>query len=151
MPSVRVERLFKGLPLGFDLFEQFVEGIGKLLYSLILELLCHLVVMDVYFLQSSQLSPGLRDSILDAVTDPPVIAEIQDGLKRHCIYGIGSNQFLGVEYVAVCGILCASARPQWSLHMSPGMLERLEARRAENALELLVDEPRVGNGRASFK
>src|SRR5579875_3983817 len=147
--SASVRRLARldGLMLAFDPLEQIMEGIGELLHALILQLLRDLIVMNADLLQLVKRGAGAIQIIFDTVAYSAVIAEVLDGLQRHCVHGIRADQFLGIEHVAVCRVLGAGAGPERALHSCAGVLERFEARRAEDAFELLVDQAGVGDGR----
>ena len=43
----------------------------------------------------------------DGGTGPAVIAEGGQRAGRHCIHGVGADQFLDVEHIAILGILGA--------------------------------------------
>src|SRR5689334_16537066 len=122
-----------------------MEGVGELLHALILELPSDLIVVDSYCFECVQRSLSLRNIFLDGEADSPMVAEVLDGFQRHSIDGIGADEFLSVEHVAVCRIFCAGAGPEWTLYMRTTMLERLEARCVEEAFELLIDEAGVSN------
>ncbi len=88
-----------------------MEGIGEFLYTLIQELLCNLVVMNTNFLEGGKFCPGLWYIVLDGEADYTMIAEGFDGLKWHGVHGIGADQLLGVQHIAISGVFRACAGP----------------------------------------
>src|SRR6266699_7029529 len=86
-----------------------------------------------------------RNVVFDAVADLTMIAEVIDGLQRHGVYGVRANQFLSVKHIAIGWILGAGAGPERTLDMCTCMLERLEARRAEDALKVVVHQAGIGD------
>ena len=55
------------------------------------------------------------------------------------------------EHVAIGRVLGACAGPEWTLHARPAMFEGLEARGAEDALEIFVDQARIGDSRFALQ
>src|SRR5436305_10645492 len=80
-----------------------------------------------------------------------MLAEVLDRLKWHGIHGVRTGQFLCVQHIAVGRIFRARAGPERSLHACAAVVERPEAWRAEETLELLVDQARISDGRFALE
>src|SRR5947209_8976084 len=142
---------FDGLSLVLDGLEQFMERVSKLLHALVLQLLGHLIIRDADLFQLCKFGLSSCNVVFNAKAYLAVIAEVLDSLQRHGVYGLRTDQFLCIENVAVGRVLGAGAGPEWTLHPCARVLERLEARGAENALEVLIDQTRISNSRFPFE
>ena len=69
-------------------------------------------------------------------------------LGRHRVHGVGADQLLDVEHVAVGRVLGRGRGPERPLHARALRGERLPARPGERLLEVLVGELRVRDRRA---
>ena len=143
--------LLDGLLLALNAFKQLMEGIRKLFHAFILELLGHLIVVDANFLKSVKFRISLRNVVLDAKAHSTVIAEVLNSFQRHRIHGVWADEFLCVQHIAIGRVLGTCTGPQRSLYMSAILLEFLEARLIEDALELLVDDTGISNGGLAFE
>src|SRR5258708_14323059 len=112
----------------FNALEKLVERIGKLLHTLILQLLRHLVVVDSHLLQCFEYSSGLRKVVLNRKNDSTMVAEFLNGLEWHRIHRIGANQFLSIQHITIGGIFLACSGPYWPLYMCTPMSQCLQTR-----------------------
>src|SRR2546422_11121564 len=93
--------LLNGLLLALNTFKELVEGVRKLLHTLIQQLLSNLIVMNANFLKRVKFCIRLGNVVLDAVTHLTMIAEVLDGLQRHRINRMGANEFLCIQYITI--------------------------------------------------
>src|SRR6266702_191611 len=143
--------LFHYIPLAFNACKQLVEGVGEPLHAFLLQLPGDLIVVDPNVLEGCEFRLRLLDVVLNGESHPAMLAEVLDRLEWHGIHRVRTDQFLGVQHIAVGRIFRTGAGTQRSLHACATAPERLEARRAEEALELLVDQARIGNGRFALE
>src|SRR5579885_3596567 len=141
----------QSLLFGVDGLEEIVERVGELLHALDQQLVRDLSVADADGFQRLKQGNRAGDIVVDGDAGVAVIAEVLDGFQRHGINGIGADQFFGVHDIAVGRVLRAGAGPQRSLHHCAAMLERLEARRVEDFLEILVDQAGIGDTGLALK
>ena len=134
----------KHLSFVVNTLKQRVEGVYKLLHSLLLQLPGDLVVMDPGVLECSKLRLRLRELVLDGDPHPAMIVEVLERFERHGVHGVRTNQFLDVQHIAVGWIFRARAGPQRPLDTRSLLLECRKARPAKQAFELLIDETSIG-------
>ena len=75
-----------------------------------------------------------------------VVARGVDGRVGHGVDRVRADQLVDVERVGVLGVLRRRRRPQRTLHVGALGRQRVPALAAEDAPELLVGDPRVGDG-----
>ena len=81
----------KGLALVLDTSEQLMEGVGKLLHTFILKLLCHLVVVDAELFEGIKFSVSLGNIVLDTVAYSSMVTEVLDSFQRHCVHSLRAD------------------------------------------------------------
>src|ERR671937_1560989 len=101
--------------LGLDTVEQLAEGVRELVHALPLEHGDDVAVIDAGLGDPVEDAPGLVDVALERELDAPVILERLDRLLRHRVHGLGADQLLDVEHVAVLGVLGGRRGPQTAL------------------------------------
>ncbi len=103
------------------------------------------VERDAGFLELGQDMPRILDIFLEAVARLAMIAKGVKRGRRHRVDGVGSDQLLDVEHVAVVLVFRSGRGPQQSLRFCPLCLERFPARSGEQALVFLIGEFGVGD------
>src|SRR5688500_1414381 len=100
-------------------------------------------------LEIGDCAPLAIDVRVDRASDDAVIAERINGLRRHRVDGVGTDEGLDVHHVPVRRILGAGARPEGALHARALGGERLPSGARKALLEQGVGELRVGDSRAT--
>ena len=131
--------------LFLDVGQQRGEGIGEGLDAVGEELVRDLGHADARGFERVQQPLGLRDGWLQRGRGLPVLQEAVQGGGRHGVDGIGRDERLDVEYVAVGGVLGAGAGPQGPLHPRALGLQRLPSVSGGGLLEIAVGEGGVGD------
>ena len=111
--------------------EQLVEGIGKAPHAVLGQLGGHRVDGNAACFERGHGLLGRADILLQARTHAAMVAEGVHGLRRHGVDGVGADQFLDIEHVAVGGVLGAGAGPEQPLRMRAARLQLLPAFAAE--------------------
>ena len=101
---------------------------------------------DAGFIELRQHVPGVLDILLEAVARRAVVAERVERRRRHGVDGVGTDQLLDVEHVAVVLVLGAGRRPQQPLRLCALGRKLVPARAGKQALVVLVGQLGVGDG-----
>ena len=130
--------------LGLDALDDLLERVRELLDAFRLERLDDVVVVDTHVAKL----PDQRARLVEAfehrvAAHLAVILERLDRLERHRVHGVGPDQLLDVDHVAVGRVLRRRRRPQAALLRRALPLEVLPARAGERLEEVLVRELRV--------
>ncbi|MGY4314565.1 hypothetical protein ACVWW1_003892 [Bradyrhizobium sp. JR3.5] len=135
----------RGRALVGDRAVQLVGRVGEQLDAVLDQLLGDRIERDAGLLQLLQHVAGVLDILLEAVADLAVVAEGIEGCRRHGVDGIGANQLLDIEHVAIVLVLGAGRSPQQPLRLGALGRELVPARAREQALVVLVGELCIGD------
>ena len=97
------------------------------------------------FSSSSSTLRGVLDIFLKAVARLAMIAERIQRRRRHGVDGVGADQLLDIEHVAVVLVLGAGGGPQQPLRLCALGRELVPARAGKQALVILIGELGVGD------
>ncbi len=89
---------------------------------------------------------GRCDILFQARTGCAMVAECRQGLRRHGVDRVPSDQFLDIDDIAIGRVLGAGAGPEQALHMSARITQSAPARSGENSLVILVGKLCVCDG-----
>ena len=140
-----MRRLQRASRLRLDVGEQLVERLGELLDALALQRLDDVVVVDARRRERVERARRAVDVLVERVARPRRGPERLDGLARHRVDGVGADQLLDVEHVAVVGVLGRRRRPQAALRRRALGPQRLPRVAGEDLLVGLVGELGVGD------
>ncbi len=130
---------------------KLVGGIGKQLDAVLDQIIGDRVERDAGLLQLGEDAPGVLDIFLKAVAHLAVVAEGLERRRRHGIDGVGADQLLDIEHVAIVLVFCAGRGPQQALRPCALGLELLPARPGEQALVFLIGEFCIRDGDLAFQ
>ena len=88
----------------------------------------------------------ILDVLLEAVARRAVIAEGVERRRRHRVDGVGTDQLLDIEHIAVVLVLGAGGSPQQPLRLCAFGGELVPARAGKQPLVILVGHLGVGDG-----
>src|SRR5205085_12043366 len=126
--------------------DQLVERIGELLDAVLLQPQRDLVHGDASLLDRRERGARLVDVLIDGALHHGVVEEGLDCPRRHRVHGVGADELLGVEDIAILGVLGAGAGPQAALCAGALLRQRVPARTGEDLLVGVVGQLGVGDG-----
>ena len=124
---------------------ELVGGIGEQLDAVLDQLGGDRIERDAGFLEFGEHAPGVLDIFLEAVAQLAVVAEGIERRRRHGVDGVGADQLLDIEHVAVVLVLGAGRGPQQPLRLGALGRELVPAWPGEQPLVILVGELGVGD------
>ncbi len=101
----------KYLSLVVNTLKQLVEGIFELLHSLLLQSPGDLLVGDPDVLEGHEIRLRPWELVLDGEPNLAVIVETLNRGEGHSVHGVGTDQFLDVQHIAVGWIFRACTGP----------------------------------------
>ena len=125
--------------------EQALEGLGEGLNSFNLQLMGDLVEADPRLGQLLELTPCKVDVFVQGAPHLSVLAERGQRLWRNRVDCVRADELFHVVRVGIARVLGRGARPQRALRASPGLLQSIPARPAEEVSETLIRHLRVGD------
>jgi hypothetical protein len=134
---------FAAAPL--DRLQELREGLDELLQPVGQEVVRDLGQGNPGFLELVEDLHGVGHFGFQAGPGPAVVAERVQGLGRHRVHGLGADQLLDVDHVAVVRVLGAGAGPEYALGLGALGEERVPARAGEDLLVALVGHLGVGD------
>ena len=132
------------LPL--DGVEQFPERVGEDADPVGQQRVRRVFQRDACFGQRPHRVAGTVEILREACARTAVIAEGRESRWRHRVDGVGPDQLLDVDYVAIAGVLRSRAGPQEPLRLRAALGQRAPARSAEQLPIPLEGELRVRDG-----
>ena len=136
----------RGRALVRDRAVELVGGVGKQLDAVPDQFVRDGVERDAGFFELFEHAAGILDILLEAVARLAMVAERIQRCRRHGVDGVGADQLLDIQHVAVVLVLGAGGSPQQPLRLGAFGRELLPARAREQALVVLVGELGVGDG-----
>ena len=125
--------------------QQLPEGVGEELHAFNEQLVGDILHGDPDFGERGHRVSGGLHILHEACARPPVVAKRVEGRRRDRVDGIGPDQLLDVDHVAVVGVLGPRAGPEQPLRLGALAGQGLPAPPAEELLVALVGELGVGN------
>ena len=125
---------------------ELVGGIGEQLDAVLDQLGRDRIERDAGLFELGEDVLGVLDIFLEAVARLAVIAEGVERCRRHGVDGVGADQLLDIEHVAVVLVLGAGRGPQQPLRLCALGRELLPARPGEQPLVFLIGELGIGDG-----
>ena len=135
----------RGRALVCDRAVKLVGGVGELLDAVLDQFGRDRIQRDAGFIERFQHVAGVVDIFFEAVARLAVVAERIERRRRHGVDGVGADQFLDIEDVAVVLVLGAGGSPQQPLRLGALGGEFLPAGTCEQALVILIGHLRVGD------
>ena len=136
----------RGRALVRDRAIELVGGIGEQLDAVLDQFFRDGVERDAGFFELFQHVPRVLDIFFEAVARLAMVAECIERCRRHGVDGVGADQFLDIQHVAVVLVLGAGGGPQQALRLGALGRELLPARAGEQALVVLIGQLGVGDG-----
>ena len=126
--------------------EQLVGRIGEQPHALLDQLVGHRIERNAGAAEIAEHALRIGDIVLQRVGELAVVAERIHGRDRHGVDGVGPDQLLDIEHVAIGLVLGAGGGPQQPLRLGAFRGQRLPARAVEQPLVALIGELGVGDG-----
>ena len=125
--------------------QQLPEGVGEELHAFHEQLVGDFLHGDPDFGERGHRVSGGLHILHEACARLPVVAKRLEGRGRDRVDGIGPDQLLDVDHVAVVGVLGPRAGPEQPLRLGALAGQGLPAPPAEELLVALIGELGVGN------
>ena len=136
----------RGRALLRDRAIELVGGIRKQLDAVLDQFFRDGVERDAGLFEFFQHAPCVLDILLEAVPRLAMVAECIERCRRHGVDGVGADQFLDIQHIAVVLVLGAGGRPQQTLRLGALGRELLPAGACEQPLVVLIGQLGVGDG-----
>src|SRR5258708_20938251 len=125
---------------------KLVGGIGEQLDTVPDQIIRDRVERDAGSLELGEDAPGVLDIFVKTGARVAMVAEGRERRRRRGIEGLGADQLLGIEHVAIVFVLCTGRGPQQALRPGALGLELLPARSGEEMLVFLIGEFCIRDG-----
>src|SRR3979409_166585 len=135
-------RSCRGVELVLGRLQQLLPGLLELVDPVVLQRQEHVAQVDTDRVEFVEYPLGRIGSSGDGVSeDHAVVRNSVNGLLRHGVHGVWSDEFGDVDGVGVVGVFYSGRRPQWALRPPAVALQRCVAIAAlENASPLPDDK-----------
>ncbi|MFK4398648.1 hypothetical protein ABIF31_005205 [Bradyrhizobium elkanii] len=124
---------------------ELVGRVGEQLDAVLDQLLGDRIERDAGLLQLLQHMAGVLDILLEAVADLAVVAEGIERCRRHGVDGVGADQLLDIEHVAIVLVLGTGRSPQQPLRLGALGRQLVPAAACEQVLVVLIGELCIGD------
>ena len=124
---------------------QLVGGVGEQFHAVLDQIGGDGIERDAGLLELGQHAPCVLDILLQTVAQPAMVAEGVERGRRHGIDGVGTDQLLDIEHVAIVLVLGAGGGPQQSLRPCASGGKPVPARAGKQPLVFLIGELGVGD------